>query len=264
MPEPASAFSVRRESNSAVKLVCASTSAGMPSRPTVWSSSGLHRSRLDHAVGDRQRPEPSRAAARAGRTAVTPPVDRGRELRRPGRRAEQVDHVDDRLRLRVDEVERLAVAVGQVREVVHRLGDVVDRHHVGVAEVDADQRQPGGQPVAQPLHHREEVVGAVDLVHRAGLAVADHDRRAVDPPRARSPPRGRSSRTRTSSGGTARAGAGPRRTSSRRTGRGTRPPPPPTTPGGSSRPRARRRARARGGCRRRSSCSLVSSSAVMS
>ncbi len=38
MPEPASAFSVRRESNSAVKLVCASTSAGTPSRPTVRSS----------------------------------------------------------------------------------------------------------------------------------------------------------------------------------------------------------------------------------
>ena len=75
------------------------------------------------------------------------------------------------------------VAVGQVGEVVHRLGDVVDRHHVGVAEVDADQRQPRRQPVAQQLHRREEVVGAVDLVHRAGLAVADHDRRAVDPPR---------------------------------------------------------------------------------
>jgi len=65
-----------------------------------------------------------------------------------------------------------------VCEVVHRLGDVVDRHHVGVAEVDADQRQPGRQAVAHQLHDREEVVGPVDLVHRAGLAVAHHDRRA--------------------------------------------------------------------------------------
>ena len=98
---------------------------------------------------------------------------------------------------------------GQVGEVVHRGGDVVDRHHVGVAEVDADQRQPGGQAVAQQLDQREEVVGAVDLVHVAGLGVADHDRRPVDPPRDGRLARGRSSRTRTSCGGTARAGAWP-------------------------------------------------------
>ncbi len=91
--------------------------------------------------------------------------------------------LDHRLRFRVDEVERLAVTVGQVREVVHRLGDVVHRHHVGVAEVDAGHRQPGRQVVAHQLHQREDVVGAVDLVHRAGLGVADHDRGPVDPPR---------------------------------------------------------------------------------
>ena len=39
MPEPASAFSVRRESNRAVNDECASTSAGMPERgPSVRSS----------------------------------------------------------------------------------------------------------------------------------------------------------------------------------------------------------------------------------
>ncbi len=38
MPDPESAFSVARESKTAVKLVCASTSAGTPSRPRVWSS----------------------------------------------------------------------------------------------------------------------------------------------------------------------------------------------------------------------------------
>ena len=72
---------------------------------------------------------------------------------------------------------------GLVGDVVHRLGDVVDRHHVGVAEVDADQGHPARQGVAHPLEQREEVVGAVDLVHRAGLGVPDHDRRTVDPPR---------------------------------------------------------------------------------
>ncbi len=64
-------------------------------------------------------------------------------------------------------------------------GDVVDRHEVGVAEVDPDQRQPCGKGVAQQLEDREQEVGTVDLVHRAGLAVADHDRRPVDPPRHR-------------------------------------------------------------------------------
>ena len=155
---------------------------GIPARPTVWPSTAW--------TGD------IRTAALAivdgrSRRGTSPPtvgdvaVDRGGELRRPGGLAERVDQVDDRLRLRVDQVERLAVAVGEVREVVHRLGDVVDRHHVGVAEVDADQRHPRRQRVAQPLDHREEVVGAVDLVHGPGLGVADHDRGTVDPPRHR-------------------------------------------------------------------------------
>ena len=74
---------------------------------------------------------------------------------------------------------------GLVGDVVHRLGDVVDRHHVGVAEVDADQGHPAGQVVAHLLEQREEVVGTVDLVHRAGLGVPDHDRGPVDPPRHR-------------------------------------------------------------------------------
>ncbi len=38
MPEPASAFSVRRVANVIGKDTCPSTAGGMPSRPTVWSS----------------------------------------------------------------------------------------------------------------------------------------------------------------------------------------------------------------------------------
>ena len=71
----------------------------------------------------------------------------------------------------------------EVGQLVERGGDVVDRHHVGVAEVDADERQPRGQAVAQHLDRGEGVVGPVGLVHGAGLAVTDHDRRPVDPPR---------------------------------------------------------------------------------
>ncbi len=110
-------------------------------------------------------------------------VDGDGELRGLRGGGEGVDQLDGVLRLGVDQVEGLAVEVGLVRDVVHRLGDVVDRHDVGVAEVDADQRQPAREVVAHPLEQREEVVGAVDLVHRAGLGVADDDRRAVDPPR---------------------------------------------------------------------------------
>ena len=40
---------------------------------------------------------------------------------------------------RVDEVERLAVEAGLVRDVVHRRGDPVDRHDVGPADLEADR-----------------------------------------------------------------------------------------------------------------------------
>ena len=80
-------------------------------------------------------------------------------------------------------MERLPVAVGQVGDVVHRGGDVVDGHHVGVAQVDPGQREPRREPVAQRLDDPEEVVGAVDLVHLAGLGGPDDDRRPVDAPR---------------------------------------------------------------------------------
>ena len=87
-----------------------------------------------------------------------------------------------RLRVRVDEVERVPVqvVVVHVGDVVHRLGDEVDRDDVQVRALGAGEREPLGQRVAQLLDQLEEVVGPVDLVHRAGLGVADDDARAVD------------------------------------------------------------------------------------
>ena len=70
-------------------------------------------------------------------------------------------------------------------DVVHRRRDVVDGDDVRVPQLRAQQREPLRQEVAQALDRLEEVVGAVDLVHLAGARVADDDRRAVDPPRAR-------------------------------------------------------------------------------
>ena len=54
---------------------------------------------------------------------------------------------------------------------------------VDLAALDAGHRHPGGHDLADPPDQLEEVVGAVDLVHLAGLRVADDDPRAVDAPR---------------------------------------------------------------------------------
>ena len=78
---------------------------------------------------------------------------------------------------RVHQVERVArqVVVRQVADVVHRARDEVHRHQVRLAALGAGEREPLGQRVAQLLEELEEVVGAVDLVHLAGLRVADDD-----------------------------------------------------------------------------------------
>ena len=70
--------------------------------------------------------------------------------------------------------------VGQVGDVVHGLGDEVHRDDVRLAALGAGERDPRRQRVAQLLEQLEQVVGAVDLVHLAGLRVADDDPRAED------------------------------------------------------------------------------------
>jgi hypothetical protein len=99
-----------------------------------------------------------------------------------GRLRELVDRLAHGHRLRVDQVEgvRRQVVVVEVGDVVHRLGHEVHRHDVGLAALRAGQREPLGQRVAQLLDDLEEVVGAVDLVHLAGLGVADDDARPED------------------------------------------------------------------------------------
>ena len=57
MPEPARARSVARESRTDEKLVWASTSAGTPARPSVWSSTscpGVERTRAPTSVEGRR------------------------------------------------------------------------------------------------------------------------------------------------------------------------------------------------------------------
>ena len=85
-------------------------------------------------------------------------------------------------RLGVGQVEGVAVdlVVGEVGDVVHRASDEVDRDEVDVVALRPDQREPLRQRVAQLLDQLEEVVGPVDLVHLAGLRVADDDAGPVD------------------------------------------------------------------------------------
>ncbi len=149
----------------------------------------LHHVRRDAEVGEEvvadalQRRDLHRVAHDALRQHVrhllVDPHDRMRRVRGAG---EEVQDVAGLLRLGVDEVERLPVEAVLVGDVVHRGGDVVDRDDVGLAPLDRDQREPLRERVADLLDGLEEVVGAVDLVHLAGLGVADDDRRAVDPP----------------------------------------------------------------------------------
>ncbi len=67
-------------------------------------------------------------------------------------------------------------------DVVHRLGDEVDRDDVDLPALDPDAGKPLWHGVAGSLQELEEVVRAVDLVHLAGLGVPDNDSRPVDPP----------------------------------------------------------------------------------
>ncbi len=105
-----------------------------------------------------------------------------REARRVRGAGELVDQLVDALRARVGEVEGVPVEVRLVRDVLERARDPVDGDDVRVAEVQSHQRHPLGQQLAHPLDRLEEVVRAVDLVHLAGLRVADDDPRPVHAP----------------------------------------------------------------------------------
>ena len=155
--------------------------AGVELRPEV---AVLHRGRrhadvvvelvadpLDH----RQRLEPRAHLLRHRVGQVL--VHAHRELGRVRRLRELVERLAHGHRLRVHQVERVAgqLSVRQVGDVVHRARDEVHRHDVRLPALGAGEREPLRQRVAQLLEQLEEVVGTVDLVHLAGLRVADHD-----------------------------------------------------------------------------------------
>ncbi len=150
---------------------------------------------LEHLVGypELTQSEPARLAqwrhahqqrkGRRGDRVEHALVHAHREARSVGGGGEIVHHRVHPLRAGVGEVEGLPVQTGLVGDVVERARHPVDRHHVGLAEVEPHKRQPLRHHLAHALDRLEEVVGTVDLVHLAGLRVADDDPRAVHPPR---------------------------------------------------------------------------------
>ncbi len=98
---------------------------------------------------------------------------------------EDVDQLSRGRWIRIREAERPAVEPLLMRDVVHRAHDIVDRDDVDLPPLNPRHRHPLRDGVAKPPDQLEEVVGAVDLVHLAGLRVADDDARAVHPPRPR-------------------------------------------------------------------------------
>ena len=146
----------------------------------------LHRRRRDAQVAvdlvadllDRWQghdPRPHRGRDRLGQVLV----HAHGHLGRVGRARERVQRATGGHRVGIDQVVGVAgqVGVGQVGDVIHRLGHEVDRHDGGLAALRARKREPRGQRPAQLLEQVEHVVRAVDLVHHARLGVAhDHPR----------------------------------------------------------------------------------------
>ena len=97
------------------------------------------------------------------------------------RAREEVDDLSGLERIRVGQVEGLAIAALEMGDVVDRIGDEVDRDQVDLPAFDPDRRHPLREGCPESLDQLEEVVGAIHLVHLAGLGVADDDPRPVDP-----------------------------------------------------------------------------------
>ncbi len=129
----------------------------------------LDRRQVQHRAADRRRHHRQHARVQAHG-----------HFRGMRRAAEDVEHFADALRLRVHQVEGVAVEALLVRDVVHRVHHEVHRHDVDAAALDAQHGHPLRQRLAQLLDQGEQVVGAVDLVDLAGLRMADHRTRAVD------------------------------------------------------------------------------------
>ena len=107
-----------------IRATWSTTSSGIAD---LGEQAAAHGARAGQAQQQR-----ARGAGGAERQLV---VELHRDARRAGRARERVDDLGRALRARAHEVERASVEPGLVRDVVHRRGDVVDRHDVRVAQL---------------------------------------------------------------------------------------------------------------------------------
>ncbi len=166
MPVPLSARWASRASKVQRKSRFSMAAGGMPrSRKSWW--------RIRLMVGSALRPGAHLLRDRVRHVRVDPHDELG-SVRGLG---ELVQRLPDGHGLGVHQVEGVArqVVVRHVADVVHRARDEVHRHQVGLAALGAGEREPLRQRVAQLLEQLEEVVGTVDLVHLAGVRMADDD-----------------------------------------------------------------------------------------
>ena len=134
---------------------------------------------LAHSLDRGQRTHSRESAGNHPRHA---PVDAKCELRCVRGSAEGVERVTERHRRGVDDVERATVETLEMRDVVDRLGDEVDRNDVERSALGADERHPLGKRVAHLLDELERVVRAVDAIRLAGVGRTDDHAGAIHPP----------------------------------------------------------------------------------
>ena len=93
---------------------------------------------------------------------------------------EDVEYFANFVCIGVNEVEAASIQLGLVGYMINSIGDIVHRHDVHLAALNADNRAPLGDAITQLLNEFEEIIGAVDLIHLSGLGVAHNHCRAVD------------------------------------------------------------------------------------
>ena len=99
-----------------------------------------------------------------------------------GGAAEDLQHLAHAVTHRVYQVVTPVIGVTAVADHIQRAHHKVHRHNIDAPTLQADRGQPGRQPLTQALDQLEKIVGAIHLVHLAGLAVAHHHGRAVHRP----------------------------------------------------------------------------------
>ncbi len=77
-------------------------------------------------------------------------------------------------RLRIDQMETMAVQPLFVGDVIHGVCHEIDRNDIDAAAFDTQCRHPLRQGLSDFLDQREQIIGAVDFIDFTGFGMADH------------------------------------------------------------------------------------------